>query len=74
MCLVKMFLSAIYFFDSANIIKNNRLLYNFATRFNIIFVLITIIWIKIFDVGLVVRGRMFIWVNKNSVDVMSTLL
>lgn len=57
MCLVKMFLSAIYFFDSANIIKNNRLLYNFATRFNIIFVLITIIWIKIFDVGLVVRGR-----------------
>lgn len=57
MCLVKMFLSAIYFFDSANIIKNNRLINNSDIRFNIIFVLITIIWIKIFDVGLVVRGR-----------------
>lgn len=57
MCLVKCSFQQYSYFDSANIIKNNRLLYNFATRFNIIFVLITIIWIKIFDVGLVVRGR-----------------
>ena len=41
MCLVKCSFQQYSYFNSANIVKNNRLLYDYSVKINIILVLVT---------------------------------